>query len=194
MRRISLKFVWTMVVFISCLGIAKGGETGFLPKIIKIKIDTVIAKPGDKPVIEYWWKNVGGSCAQKDYAVFVHFVPEGKYGEKNIVFGGDYRPTHPTTTWFPGEVIIEKHYFKIPSDVPPGRYKICIGLWDPTTGARIKLANEEIKEKGTKYRICVITIVEKESKVEKKPLEVNFEKSILKEKDLKAKRKKDYLI
>jgi hypothetical protein len=39
----------------------------------------------------------------------------------------------PTDTWLPGEVIVDQHLLALPSDLPPGPYRLEAGLYDANT-------------------------------------------------------------
>ena len=42
----------------------------------------------------------------------------------------------PTTSWLPGEVILDPHPLVVPSDLAPGRYPLVAGLYNPGTSRR----------------------------------------------------------
>lgn len=44
------------------------------------------------------------------------------------------RPTHD---WRPGEVITDQHVISLPADLPPGTYRLIVGLYDTQTGQRV---------------------------------------------------------
>lgn len=43
----------------------------------------------------------------------------------------------PTTDWRPGERIQDQHVIPLPADLPPGRYRLITGMYDPQTGQRV---------------------------------------------------------
>jgi hypothetical protein len=65
-----------------------------------------------------------------DYLVFVHlFDPDSE----TIVAQSDARPrrgTYPTSSWVAGEVVSEQILLDL-SKVPPGRYRLGVGMVDP---------------------------------------------------------------
>ena len=46
---------------------------------------------------------------------------------------GDY----PTSVWAAGEVIVDPRAIVLPADVPPGRYRLLVGMYDLDTLARL---------------------------------------------------------
>ena len=76
------------------------------------------------------------------YTVFVHLLDaNGK-----VVASGDAEPGNgefPTTGWIENEYIADTHTFNIPDAVPAGAYQIEIGLYDPTTGTRLKTSKDQ---------------------------------------------------
>jgi hypothetical protein len=91
-------------------------------------------KPGDVIRLRLDWETE--RTPEIDWHVFVHVV------------GADARPRaqhdsipgagrHPTTTWRPGQRITDPHGILLPADLPPGRYTLIVGLYDPATGQRL---------------------------------------------------------
>ncbi len=71
-----------------------------------------------------------------DYAVFVHLLDSNNA----IVAGSDAQPvnhTYPTTIWTPGERILDPHTLPTPDSLPPGPYRLAIGLYDQPSGERL---------------------------------------------------------
>ncbi len=72
-----------------------------------------------------WWR--ASQPVDASYTVFVHLLDaEGK-----LVYGHDEQPCRgrcPTTTWRPGEIIRDEHL--IAPDLPPGDYRLELGLYD----------------------------------------------------------------
>ncbi len=88
--------------------------------------------------VTLYWKAV----AQVDalYTVFVHVLD----GKGDIIATGDAMPGNgdfPTTGWIENEFITDAHGLTLPPDLPAGGYPIEIGLYDPTTGVRLKSAD-----------------------------------------------------
>jgi hypothetical protein len=51
--------------------------------------------------------------------------------------------TRPTTSWLPGEVVLDSHSLAIPADLAPGRYELLATLYDPATLARLAPAGRD---------------------------------------------------
>jgi hypothetical protein len=43
----------------------------------------------------------------------------------------------PTSIWLPGKEVVDRHGLVLPSDLPPGDYRLIAGLYNPTTGERL---------------------------------------------------------
>jgi hypothetical protein len=70
------------------------------------------------------------------YKVFVHMVDQSTGA---IVAQNDSVPrrwTYPTTLWEPGEVVADTVMLSL-DGVPKGRYRLQVGLYDPTNGERL---------------------------------------------------------
>jgi len=71
-----------------------------------------------------------------DYQIFVHVLGAGP----DPVAQGDGPPLmgdYPTTMWAPGEIIVDPHLVALPADLPPGRYRLLVGMYDLATMARL---------------------------------------------------------
>jgi hypothetical protein len=76
------------------------------------------------------------------YRVFIHLVNE----QGDIVAQSDGIPagwTRPTTGWLPGEYIVDKHVLDTRDIEVDQPMKLRIGLYDPATGTRVTIANQE---------------------------------------------------
>jgi hypothetical protein len=77
--------------------------------------------------------------AEGDYTVFVHLIDENA----RIWAQHDGRPvggSRPTSSWQPGEEITDHHGLALPADLPPGEYRLAVGLYDASTGERLSVA------------------------------------------------------
>ncbi len=45
----------------------------------------------------------------------------------------------PTTRWFAGEYIVDEYALALPADLPPGAYRLAVGMYDEATGVRAPL-------------------------------------------------------
>jgi hypothetical protein len=76
-----------------------------------------------------------GQPLSTDYTVFAQLLDL----DQNLVAGYDSPPVggaYPTSTWLPNQTILDPRH--IPLDqVPPGEYRLIVGLYDPTTQQRL---------------------------------------------------------
>lgn len=100
-----------------------------------------VAYPGHSPAgvtlpIELQWQ--AARQPAEDYHVFIHLVNEA--GE--MVAQADGQPvtwTRPTSTWREGEIIVDRHGLWLPPELPPGEYRLHLGLYHPASGQRLPL-------------------------------------------------------
>ncbi|MGE5263515.1 MAG: hypothetical protein ACM3S0_09050 [Acidobacteriota bacterium] len=89
---------------------------------------------GDTLGIALFWQ--ARVTPQTSYAVFIHLQDEND----RLLVQSDALPlngTRPTTGWKPDEVIEDRREIQLPSNLPPGRYRLIVGLYDPSTGSRL---------------------------------------------------------
>jgi hypothetical protein len=100
---------------------------------------------------------VSGPVAS-DYTTFVHL------GDPSLppLATGDSPPlkgSYPTRFWPSGEVITGDVYqLHIPADLPPGRYPISLGMYDPATLTRLPLAISGERQPGDAYQVGVVVV------------------------------------
>jgi hypothetical protein len=93
-----------------------------------------LVKPGENVEVTLYWRaqrEMDTSCK-----VFVHLYD----GEGGILAQRDRMPglgARPTSAWETGEIVADRYYLPIGSDIPAGRYQLAVGLYDPQTGERL---------------------------------------------------------
>jgi len=68
------------------------------------------------------------------------------------------RGTYPTTLWEAGEVFSDSYDLDIPYDLPPGRYPVHMGMYDPATGVRVPLMIDGLRQPNDAYHIDWLTV------------------------------------
>lgn len=94
----------------------------------------VTAQPGQALPLTLYWQAVEPITA--NYTVFVHLLgPDGhRYAQGD---GPPIRGIQPMTHWVPGEVLPDRRALDLPATLPPGRYRLEVGLYEPGTGDRL---------------------------------------------------------
>ena len=84
-------------------------------------------RPGDIVEVTLFWQTA--VPLQNRYKVFLHLLD----ADGNLVSQRDSEPGGGlalTTTWQPGEVVLDNHGLLLPSNLPPGSYRLQLGLYD----------------------------------------------------------------
>ncbi|HBY93765.1 MAG TPA: hypothetical protein DEP84_07305, partial [Chloroflexi bacterium] len=92
--------------------------------------------PGTALEIPVLWQSL--RPAGQDLTVFVHLV--GTDGTPLVQ--ADRQPTggfFPTGRWRPGDRVPDTITLTLPSGLPAGEYRLLVGLYDVSTGARLSL-------------------------------------------------------
>lgn len=118
-------------------GVANKTEATFDSKIKLLGYDLKNNVESKTVQVTLYWRALG--MTDTSYTVFVHLLdPANK-----VVAANDAMPNNgefPTTGWIENEYITDNHSLAL-ENVSTGTYQIEIGLYDPTTGARLKLAD-----------------------------------------------------
>jgi hypothetical protein len=94
------------------------------------------ARPGDEVAVILIWRALAPVDA--DYTVTVQLVgPDGRvYGQQDAP---PLEGAAPTSTWSPGEVLVDPYRFVVAADAPPGEYRLLAGMYLSETGERLPL-------------------------------------------------------
>jgi len=96
--------------------------------------------PGQSFTLTLYWQ--AKATAEIGYVVFVHLLDEAEH----IRAQSDRVPAagaRPTTGWLPGEIICDTHTLTLAPDAPPGQYILEVGMYDPASGERLRVFNEQ---------------------------------------------------
>ncbi|MCD6291454.1 MAG: phospholipid carrier-dependent glycosyltransferase [Anaerolineae bacterium] len=88
------------------------------------------------------WQALG--TTSHSYKVFVHLID----ANDTIVAQRDSVPaggSAPTTSWLPGEVITDEYTLETPPNLPPGEYRLRVGLYDDSTLRRLPVTGMSTK-------------------------------------------------
>ena len=103
---------------------------------------SVLVKPGQVVTITLAW--IVAQPPPTDLARFVHVLgPDGRpvTQRAGMPCAGQVAPLPdaacPAASWIGGEVLIDRVEIEMPADLPPGRYPLATGWYDPTTLQRI---------------------------------------------------------
>ena len=91
---------------------------------------------GSTVLLNFYWQTV--KPVDQDYTTFLHLLD----GKGNIVAQLDLKPfagTRPTSQWQTGEVSHDDYPFSLPANLPPGSYRLNLGLYIAPNGARLAL-------------------------------------------------------
>jgi hypothetical protein len=93
--------------------------------------------PGGELLLALRWESL--RLMEHDYQVFVHLLNANneKLAQRD---GQPVQWLRPTSTWQPGEKIIDRYALLLPEDLPAGSYTIAVGLYDPVSGQRLPIS------------------------------------------------------
>jgi hypothetical protein len=94
-------------------------------------------QPGDGLVLRLHW--IVDEVPAADWTVYTHLLGPTPAGDNRVLAGYDSPPGNgslPTSRWQPGWRIIDEYSILLPPDLPPGRYALEAGLYQPS-GARL---------------------------------------------------------
>lgn len=123
-----------------------------------LTISPTTVTPGQSVQLNLLWQAQG--TPEQDYTVFVHLLNQNGA----LAAGQDTQPVkgqYPTTIWTPGEQIPDVHLLPLPKDLPPGLYRLAIGLYHQPTGQRlpIRRPGSPIDPQGRLILPSIVTVI-----------------------------------
>ncbi|MBN2006740.1 MAG: glycosyltransferase family 39 protein [Anaerolineae bacterium] len=93
-------------------------------------------RPGEDVSLALYW--AAQSPAELDYTVFVHWVgPDGQSWAQSDAWPENGNA--PTTSWLPGQIVVDTHTATLRAGAPAGDYTVFVGLYDRDGGSRVPL-------------------------------------------------------
>jgi len=115
-------------------------------RLLGYDLETTTLKPGDSLALTLYWQ--ARQPVEHRYKVFTHILGSSHNPASGTPVWGqqDNEPvsgTRPTSTWQPGEVIVDGYVLTLDPQAPAGDYTLEIGLYDPATGQRLPVLDAE---------------------------------------------------
>jgi hypothetical protein len=91
-------------------------------------------QPGGELGVTLVWRDE--LSVEEDYRVFVHLMDE----DQELLGQADGVPvgwTRPTSTWRPGEFLVDHYTIPLAPDIPSGVGYLWVGLYHPTENSRL---------------------------------------------------------
>ena len=114
-------------------------------------LDQRLVANGESTKLTLYWQS--REKPTNNYKIFVHLVTDGDIRAAQH----DSEPQNgaaPTSTWMPGQVVIDEHSLTISPDAPPGAYRLLVGLYDGNTGQRLRL----LRDSGVSVQANSVTL------------------------------------
>jgi len=85
-------------------------------------------QPGDQVRLSLRWQGLAPMV--HSYSIFVHLVDASNslWAQND---GAPLAGLYPTIHWVPGEIISDGRALTLPADIPPGRYRLEVGVYQP---------------------------------------------------------------
>ncbi|MBI4671623.1 MAG: DUF2723 domain-containing protein [Chloroflexi bacterium] len=105
-------------------------------QLLGYKLERTQFRAGETLPLTLFWN--AHRTPDTSYKVFVHLLDANgalRAQQDSI----PQRGALPTQRWFPGEYVTDEYALVLPNDLAPGAYRLAIGMYDETTGARVPL-------------------------------------------------------
>lgn len=108
--------------------------------LIGYDLEPSTGQSGNSLLLTLYWR--GDAGFQREWAIFAHVIDaEGRIWGQRDQFPGDGH--FPTPAWVTGETITDTRQIPLNADMPPGNYRVEVGLYDPMTFERLPVSTGE---------------------------------------------------
>jgi len=118
---------------------------GEVAQLAGYTLNPSVIHAGDCLTLTLYWR--AGLEVDTPYTVFVHLVD----GQGQLAAQHDSPPangTLPTSLWVSGEIIIDDHTVRLPSDIEVGTHTLQVGIYNPATGGRLPVSTGDAVSDG----------------------------------------------
>jgi len=114
-------------------------------------------QPGDRVRLSLRWQSL--TPMSNSYSVFVHLVDANSslWAQND---GAPLAGLYPTTHWIPGEIVPDTREIGLPADIPPGRYRLELGVYQPEDLEHLAVTDEEGNHLGDRVVLDYVQVRE----------------------------------
>jgi hypothetical protein len=106
--------------------------------------------PGQSGRLTLFWQAL--APISSNYAVFLHLRNEAN----QTVVQFDFSPSRPTSSWWRGDVLHDTLDFELPAQLPAGKYRLLMGLYEAKTLARLLVKEDRTGENAIELTQLVV--------------------------------------
>jgi hypothetical protein len=109
---------------------------GDFAQVVGYDLAPAALKPGEPLKLRLYFRAL--ASAPENYVLFAHLVDgsDRVRGQRDAPPAGGAAPTR---SWLTNETVTDERELSLAADAPPGRYRVAIGFYLPSTGARVPL-------------------------------------------------------
>jgi hypothetical protein len=107
--------------------------------------------PGQPLRLSLFWQAV--AAINTNYTIFLHLRSEANQTVAQI----DFTPVRSTSSWWVGDAPVDSRELALPADLPPGQYRLLVGLYNPQTLERLAVQNDVTGENAIELTQFVIS-------------------------------------
>lgn len=159
---------WHGAVQVALYGTSKGAETPVVERPVGARFGDAVRleaywlqdqelRHGDVLRFSLHWRAV--DSPQHDYKVFAHLLDEAGA----LVAQRDSEPVggaRPTSTWDPGEEVLDRHGILIPDGLARGEYWLVVGMYWPSTGETLSPSGEGVQLVDGGVLLCRVLVTD----------------------------------
>ena len=138
---------------VKAVPVKNGAVLGDLAELVGATFAPPSVTPGDATRVVLVFRAI--KPTPEDWQVFVHIEDAEGRGER---VNADHALRTPTSAWKPGEVIQDEFALSLPAGWRSRAVNVFVGLWLPSTNARMKVRNPEVVRTDGNDRVLLVQL------------------------------------
>ena len=134
-------------------GVRNGAVLGDLAELVGATFAPPSVSVGDATRVVLVFRAIKPTT--EDWQVFVHVEDAEGRGER---INADHALRTPTSSWKPGEVIQDEFVLTLPNGWRSRVVNVFVGMWQPTTNARMKVRNPDVVRTDGNDRVLLVQL------------------------------------
>ncbi|MBV7336091.1 glycosyltransferase family 39 protein [Chloroflexi bacterium TSY] len=131
---------------------------GDVIQLVGYRLEKQQVQPDSTVLVTLYWKAL--TTVENDYFVFNQIIDPETNRKQGQLDGQPDCDRRPTSTWQPGDLIVDRYRVPIFADAEPGNYPLLIGLYDRESGARLQITTADGTAVGDALTLSEVLVAE----------------------------------
>jgi hypothetical protein len=124
--------------------------------LLGYELNDSVWQPGELVTLRLYW--LAQKTPSADYKIFLHVATQDDTGKVAQADSAPMAGFSPMTRWEAGEVVVDEHQIQLDAGVPPGHYRLLLGLYQQETMQNLLVRDAPIVLPGDRVVLAEVEI------------------------------------